>query len=514
MIVVEGFAEANARPIRVVGQKLGVSWDKTIAHTGNFFILDVSVLDGPDVLGFSGDRPFNPAHAYEMSDTTSFVESASLSRSVQFPYGIQSATADFDIINHDKMFSGAPFIYAARPVRFWCGIAPLGNQTPTLVPLFEGFTDGSPDYSGTDEQSFSLTAFDLLSTLCNQTLPNMLLSTEVRTDELIRQILVDELGVEEYLLDLERGQIVIPFAWFEAGKSVGEALKEIVQAENGILFVNENGIITYRVTGLNELTAPAVATFDAANIISVQQSGASDIVNECHIEAEIREVQTRQVVYIADNDNGFSSDAETDTMRLQANATTDIWIDLEDPATSVDLPLIRTARSDVASYLIAVNLGGLPRTTGLSVDGYLFGNRYLLRVKNSNSFALSILQLRLWGTPAKVVQTVNYTASVAESVAAFGRSALSITDNKLWGSAANIKDYAAKILQANAEFGSRLELDVRSDIRLQIGDVVEVRLQDWEQSKRFAVAGVKIKMSQSNCAIKQTLSLVATAEEE
>lgn len=514
MLTINGYGTANQRKIRLVGQKLAVSWDKAIAYTGEFFTLNESSLNGSDVLGFSDERPFNPAHAYEMTDMTAYTKSASINRSVTFPYGIQSATGDFTIANHDKTFSGEPYIYAGRPVRWWCGIAPIAGNAPALAPMFEGFTDGSPSYTGTDEQAFSITAFDLLAKICNQTLPNMLMSTETTTDELIRQILVDGLGVEEYLLDLEQGQITIPFAWYEAGKSVGEALKEIVQAENGILYVNENGIITYRVTGLNELTTASVASFTPANIISAKQSGASDIVNSCHIKAEIREVQTRQIVYIADNENGYSGDADADTMRLASNSTTNLWIDLDDPATGVDLPFIRTARSDVASYLIAVNLSGTASTGGLSVTGQLFGNRYLLKVRNSNNYAMSILQLRLWGTPAKVVQTIDYTASVQDSIEAFGRKAIEITTNNLWGTAENVKDYAAKILQANAEFGSKLTLGVRSDIRLQIGDVVTVKLPDWASAKRFAVAGVSIKMaSNTNCAIKQTLNLVATAEE-
>lgn len=515
MLTSAEIATANTLPIRKVGQKLAVGWNKTIAYTEGWFTLDESVLDGPDLLGWNADKPFNPAMAYELTDISAYTKHANLERGVQFPYAVQSATADFELINDQRSFSGSPYLYPARPLRWWVGIAG-SDQTMNLLPLFDGFTNGVARYSGTNEQSMSLTAMDLLALICDRTLPNMYMATEVRTDEIIRSILVDELGVGEYLLNLEQGDVVIPFVWWEAGKSVANALKSVVQAENGRLWVDEQGYICFSKTGLNELTTASVASFDSSNIISATTGSADRIVNECHITAGIREVQPRQMVYSEENENGYQQDADEDTYRIAASTSTTFWIQLEDPCTSIDTPLIRTARSDVASYFVATNLSGTAVASGLSIEEFLvFGNRVMLTIANANAYAMSLREIKLWGTPARVVQEVDYTAQDDDSINSYGRKLLEITDNELWGTAENVRSYARTIVQTSAAYEQSLTLEVRSNILLQVGDVVEVQLPDWNAAQRFAVETIKLGIdSPKNCAIKQTLGLVATAEEE
>lgn len=390
------------------------------------------------------------------------------------------------------------------------------STTPTLMPLFEGFTSGTT-YTGKYEEQADITAMDLLATICDQDLPNMFMATDLRTDQIIRSILVDELGVEDYLLDLDEGDVVIPFVWYEAGKDVGNALKDVVQAENGRLWVDENGIIRFAKQGLNELTTPAVATFDSSNIITAKTAGADRIVNECHIECDIREVQPRQLIYAEENESGYQQTADNDSYRIAKNTTSTFWVQLEDPATAVDTPLIRTARSDVASYFVAVKVSdGVATSSGLAIDEFTtFGDRVMLKIANTNNFALSIREIKLWGTPARVVQTVDFRAKDKESIENYGRKLLEITENPLWGSAENVRDYARKMVQLGASYDQALTLEVRSNLLLQVGDVVEVILPGWSEAKRFAVESISLGIdSPTNCAIKQTLSLVATADEE
>lgn len=396
-------------------------------------------------------------------------------------------------------------------------ITTTSDGTMTLTPLFEGFTTDIPSYAGRDEREMSLNAMDSLYEICNQDLPNMFMATNLRTDEIIRQILVDELGVGDYLLDFEEGDVTVPFVWFEAGKDVGNALKDVVQVENGRLWVDETGKIRFSKQGLNELTTPAVEHFDSSNIISITTLSADRLINECRVECGIREVQSRQMVYSEENESGYSQTADNDPYRIAGGATSTFWIQLEDPCTSVDTPLIRTARSDVASYFVAVRVSdGTAQASGLSVDEFTtFGDRILLKVANSNNYALSIREIKLWGTPARVVQTVDYTAKDNDSIKAYGRRPLEIDGNELWGSAENIRDYARKIVQRGADFEQNLEAEVRSNLLLQVGDVVTVKLDDWEDARRFAIESVMVTIdSPENCAIKQTLKLVATADEE
>lgn len=396
-------------------------------------------------------------------------------------------------------------------------ITTTSDGTMTLMPLFEGFTTDTPNYAGRDEREMSLNAMDSLYEICNQDLPNMFMATNLRTDEVIRQILVDELGIGDYLLDFEEGDVVIPFVWFEAGKDVGNALKDVVQVENGRLWVDETGKIRFSKHGLNELTTPAVEHFDSSNIISVTTLLADRLINECRIECGIREVQSRQMVYSEENESGYSQTADNDPYRIASSATSTFWVQLEDPCASVDTPLIRTARSDVASYFVAVRVSdGVAQASGLSISDFVaFGDRVMLKITNSNNYALSIREIKFWGMPARVVQTVNYTAKDNDSIKAYGRRALEIDSNELWGSAENIRDYARKVVQMGADFSQNLEMEVRSNLLLQVGDVVTVRLDDWTEGRRFAIESVTITIdSPENCAIKQTLKLVATAEEE
>ena len=87
----EQVAESTIRPI---AQKTLISFTKARNENLNWFILDQSQLDGIDILATDPDDVIQAWDAYEWSDFSKDLIRVDWSRSVEFPYNVQSATCD------------------------------------------------------------------------------------------------------------------------------------------------------------------------------------------------------------------------------------------------------------------------------------------------------------------------------------------------------------------------------------------------------------------------------------
>lgn len=453
------------------------------------------------------NAPLQPRPDY--MDVKNRTISISTSRSVEFPHTVQSATCDLELDNHDKKFSYSnhselgPYILPNRPMAIELGFKEVGT-----VPHFYGNTI-MPKYQGEFEEVATFTANDDLSKLGENHLPNMIMLRDVRTDEAIEAILVD-LGVPSDKYELEEGANRIPFVYFDADKSVGNALKELVQAENGALWQDEKGIIRFAARNTNAFSQDPVMVFDKTNTIAVEPSHVDNIVNSVSITADIRKVESRQQIFTADNANGYQSEAAEDNYRVAANGSISIWLSLDDPTWTCSNPVLNGPAN--SSTFTAVDLSGNEVSSNVSATGTLFATSYKIDFINTNSFPVSINQITLWGEPAKLIggQAVEYFATDDDSVSKFGTYQLDITGNHCFGSVENMKRYALDILNKYADYNAVVKLRAKCDPALQLGDVVQLALPNY--TGRYTIRGIETQLTADGLSTTLTLNLLVSGE--
>lgn len=480
--VSEQFHDLASGGIRPIDWELGISWTKQRNPETSWFVLDQSQLNGPDLLADSNNNPIQIWDSYEYQLMRDRVIEMNLERSIEFPYNVQCAVLDVKLNNYDGLFSFnnpqspiSQYILPSRPIRGY-----LGFQTAGLTPVFVGLTNGVPSYSGTHNTVAELTAMDFLSSIGDMSLRNMVMMRDARTDEVI-EVILKQFGIESHMYKFEKGLNMIPFVYFESGKNAGNALRELIQAENGAMWIDEQGIIRFAPRTF-VLGKESVMAFDPTNIISITPSQTSGLVNRVYIEADIRKVMDFQQVFSIDNKNGYSGTADDDQYRVKANSELTVWLSFDDPIWQATVNPELNGDVNNSSFT-AVDLDGVSVASKVEATGTLFADTMKLTFSNSNNFPISVDFLQIWGEPAKIVgtsPTIKYTAEDEASIEQFGLFELNVTDNTCFGNEQNIDAFATDVLSSYASYSPILEMQVKGDPSLQLNDIVTIEGTEYD----------------------------------
>lgn len=504
--VPDRFHELATSSVRPLDWNVAISFTKLLNEDVSWFTLDQSTLDGGDLIAADVENPIQLWDAYDYLFLKDRLISMNFSRSVEFPYNVQSCIADFELNNYDRLLSYdeagevspiGEYILPKRPCRLY-----LGFKGGGLVPVFVGLTQGLPSYRGNLDEVAIFTAMDFLSEIGEMNLNSMVMMENVRTDEVIAVIL-EQFGLDPSMYNLDPGLNTIPFVYFSSGKNAGNALRELVQAENGALWLDEQGIIRFQ-PRTSVIGKEPVMLFDETSIIKATPSRTNGIINTVKITSEVRAVQQFQPIFTADNSNGYSGEASDDSYRLPANSTKDIWFSMDDPIWSCETAPILNGSTDDSNFT-AVDLSGNPVSSRITATQELFADSIKITFANTNNFAVSVNYIQLWGEPAKQVSgsPIEYEAKDDVSVEKYGVQMLEITDNTCFGNYKNIDSYAMDILSKYAEYSPTLKLQVKGDPALQLQDIVSVDFRDYDGD--YQIIGMEVSLDDSE--LKTTLTL-------
>lgn len=502
---IDSFNQLASGPVRPLDWRVAISFTKARNSEISWFTLNQSMLGGPDLLAEDTDSPIQDWDAYDYQDVTERLIDMNISRSIEFPYNVQSAIADWSLDNHDGYLSieGAggssplsEYIIPKRPTRLY-----LGFKTAGVLPQFVGLTQGVPSYDGLRNERVSFTAMDFLSEIGDMKLTNMVMMRDVRTDEVLAEIF-RQVGLRDSMFSLAEGSNVIPFVYFESGKSAGNALRELIQAENGALWLDEKGIIRFQPRA-KDMGTPPVLILNEDNIVDIHPSRTDNIINSITITAEIRRIAALQPVFTTDNSYGYQSAAADDHYRVPANGTAEFWLNFDDPVWTVNNLVLDGPQTN--SNFTAVNLNGEEVTDNITVEGTLFATSYKLTVVNANAHPISLYSIQLWGQPAKMMgdQPIEYQAQDEDSVRKYGTMEMQVTDNKCFGSVENARQYAEDVLREYSEYSNVLELEVKGTPALQLQDYVTVNYPGYRG--HYIVKGITHKLSDAKLETSLTL---------
>lgn len=445
-------AEGGLRPLN---WQLRISFDKTFDDDIDFFTISsdaspMSLLDGIDVLAPSDNNVVQEWDKYDYADYTDRVMQMEWSREEDIPFSVSQAMADVTLNNYDSYFTRGsspldPNVLPRRPIRLLSGFKDVA------IPQFVGLTETVPQVDKA-ARTASVHCIDFLSFLFDKPLDQTVMLQNVRTDEAL-DYLFQLFGLlpSQYVLD--EGFNQIKFVYWEKGKKLGEAIKDLMQAEMGSLYMDELGIIRFR----NRIkpTTASVMSFDSSNIIDYQLSDETKIINVVEINANVREVQSMQPVYTL-----------SEPIQLLAGQTKDEFFNLDDPITSLgDITLLANSQIDGEGTDLSANV---------SVDDVdAFATAVKITFTNSGANAY-ITDLEIQGTPAKAVGDPLYVRfEDTTSVDDFEEQILTI-DNDFIQSQDAANSLGLTILNYYKDYANTIELDVKGNPALQLGDNVDV----------------------------------------
>lgn len=476
--VSDAFSVEEQDSVRSISHSVQVSWKKDLLPTITLFTIGVSTIGGNDII--AGDTGVVPNWSkYVFEDESDNILYAAWSRELNEPIGgATKALAEFKVDNTSGRYTpryagGDSAIFTAvslprRPVNIQAGFNYGGVDHN--IPQFIGVTDKTPVID-TRSKTATFKAVDFIDYLQNQYVDNASMFTSQRSDQVLEQLLIDS-GFSTSQYDLDYGINIIPFGEFEVGQKFGDIIQKIVQAENGILWQDEEGIIRFQ----NRQAWDNYPYFNVQRIITTSQvieartPNADHIVNVVEVKAKPRAKQQNQLLW------KLSSPIE-----IQAGSDYELFVNYEDPILEVNTQpnLIANTESDAS---------GTDASSSVSIKSFSqFARASKIVLRNNYSSTVFITDMSIYGRPAKVSKDIYLRAQDDSSVTAYEERPF-VIENEYIGDESWANSYAQMILNDYSEPESLQELVIRAIPELQLGDLIS-----W-QGRYWRVFGINTKL--------------------
>lgn len=458
------FRQRAAGHVRPLAWGVRASFDKAFDVSTTFFTLDTSVLDGPDLLAPADESVIQIWDQYEYLDYTDRALGIEVTREEVEPYSVAQAFADVTLNNYDNYFtpfSGSPiqnYILPRRPFRALLG---FGSEA---LPQIVGLSEGMPEVDkGSRTASFHI--IDFMSYLLDQDISETIMLEDVRTHEVL-DYLFQFMGLTTDQYTLDDSLNTIKFFYVEKGSKFKDIVNKVMEAEIGRLYMDESGVIHFRNRYNYSLTP--VMTFDNANVIDYSVADESTIINSVKITSNVREVQPVQSVWTS----------ATPTA-VNVGQSVVVWAEFEDPITTAVTPTYSAAETTTSYFTSNLNEDGTGTYTSISVVMETFSKSAKLTFTNSGASNAFVTAIDLYGTPAKVVETIKIEEIDQDSIDKFDEQLHEI-DNEYIQDESNAQSRALMLIHDYAEYGAGLEIEVKGNPALQLGDPVTLDLDGYQ----------------------------------
>jgi hypothetical protein len=453
-------ASGNVRPL---SWQYRMSWDKSFDDDVTFFTLDTSLLNGTDVLAPSDDNPIQEWDKYKYQSYSDRIISMEWSRQEEVPYSVNLAIADITLNNYDNYFTygaGSPLepnILPGRPMRILAG---FGNEN---IPQFVGLTQKTPIVEYQNGRA-TLHAMDFLSYIMGKSIDKTTMFENITTTDLLTELFtIVGLTPSQYVLDTSTN--VIAFTYFDKGTTFGDAIKPIMQAEMGSLYMDEVGVIRFenrtRGSGLSMIS------FNKDNIVNFKVSNEDTIINTVEVKSAIREVQPTELIFDL-----------SEAIEISGNSSKVIFFDLQDPVTTIQ-PIENFTANSLADG------SGTDRKSSITVtDTDLFTTAIRVELTNSNSSKVYVTDLLIYGTPAKVTKNIFIRESNQDSIDKFEEHIMTI-DNNFVQTEDIARSLALTIINYYKDYTNTIELEVKGNHALQINDLISVAVDNINADYRI-----------------------------
>lgn len=452
-------AKGHVRPL---SWQVRASFDKAFDPDVEFFTLDESLLDGVDVLAPTGNDIIPEWAKYDYADYSDRVISVEITQEQTEPYSVVQSFADVTLNNYDGFFtpnSGSPiedYILPKRPFKLFLG---FGNET---LPQFFGLSTKTPEINKQDRTAkFHL--IDFLTFVFDREIGDTELQQDVSTGEAL-EYLFDEVGLlpGQYIID-ETSFNRIPFFYVEKGQKLGDVVKELMEAEQGRLFLDEFGII--RFLNRQNYNTSSVYSFSNKRIIDYDVSDEDEVINFARIEVDLLEEF---------EDTSLWSSGET--VYIKTGETVDVWAELEDMQTDVVSPTYSETEVETSYFSASLDAYGENPYSDISLSSIdVFAKAVKMSFENTGSNNAYLNKVELWGDAVRSTEPIIVEDFDQTSIDAFDERRYELK-TKYIQKESNAITKASIIVDDYKDYGSILEVDVKGSPALQIGDVVTLNI--------------------------------------
>jgi len=473
--VTDTFYANTISKLRKLNWKLYISWNKSFNESVSFFTIGSSTIGGIDIIKGVGDV-VQEWDKYAYTDYSNRVLQFEWTRE-QDPYigGAIMSIADIVLDNHDDMLTPnqpgsvvSANILPWRPVRIYAGFK------DEVVPVFVGLIENMPDVD-TKSKTVTIHCIDFMQSLFNFPLDTAVILQNNRTDQIISTLL-QLAGLGPTQMSLDTGQTIIPFFFADKGTKLGDCLRDVVSADLGRLYMDENGIIRF-INRTNWLSNTSTSwVFNRSNTIERRTTTDDNIINVVEVHSSARQVLDNQKYWQL-----------SDTVTVPAGSSVDVWADFSDPVVTVDAP----------SYIdsATTSLYETSSLDTLSVVTHQYAISYLMTFTNSNAYPVDITNIELWATPVPATKLIYAREQDSDSITKYHQRPQDITNDYIQD-ITTAQSLALMLIQDNKDFNPVRELDIIGVPQLQVGDTI--RVTDEKVSDLYSVTKIVSKMIPTN----------------
>lgn len=461
------FTAAEKAPFRQISQSLLVAWHLQTVLGARTFTIGVSLIGSSDFIGINPGAVGSPGN-YKYFDESAYLMHLEWDRGLRLPQGglsmgLGAATLDNTSKRFLPRYIGgnselSTAIVPRRPVIINAG---FNVGTDLRFPQFAGLVSGQPQVD-LRARTVSLKFADYISYFQNKYLDKVTMFTAQFTDQVIESLLV-KLGMSTAQYNLDQGINLIPFGIFDVGTKFSDAIGQLVEAENGQFYQDEQGIFRFenRQKWTQSPYTNVQKIITTAMVINSQVTNTDHIVNSVEIKSSVRTKQPDQLVF-----------SLSQPQAIGRNTDVTIFVQFNDPILALDTP---------ASWAVNTQIDG----SGSDISGSVtlksidvFAQTAKLIFTNSSANDGFITSLVLYGRPAQVTTQIDYQAKDGSSVTAFQEQTLSINNNFVQ-SQSWAQTYAQMILNDFANPSNIQRLTVRAMPDLQLGDLISWQGKYW-----------------------------------
>lgn len=471
----DSISTATVRPVRA---RCLISWNRVVSVDA-YLTVGTSIVGGTDIVQGTGKTGINETDLYEYVDETERIIRLEYERHLIEPLGGMSiAMADIVLDNTDLRFTPnynstiGTALRPNRPLKIFMGFQVLG-QTKT-VSIIEGLT--LQPQEDKLRRRVTISAFDFMKGL-NEKPQETTIYTDQRSDEIIADILARAgIGSSNYALD--QGLNTIGFAWFEKGQTAGDRIRQICEAEEGIFYQDENGILRFE-TRDKYANVPyniPIWTIEPDDIIEWEQKESSKVINRMLVKGSPRSVKGETEIWR----DGVEEEIEG------SGGTLTVWAEFEDPVSSLTTP---SANTDYTAFT-ATEGGGSDITADININLTSFTKTAKLIITNNNASKAYVNLLKIRGTPATVDYEVKEVYQDDDSVDNYNENQVKI-DNPFIDNRKFAANMAANIVKRHKDPTSVLRLKIRGIPQLQLRDQIKVKDQDLGTYTNYRLVGIQ-----------------------
>lgn len=474
--VSNAFTAESKDTIRSIAQNLLISWKKESTLGNRTFTIGVSEIGGEDIIGINPGAIGSPGN-YRYFDESAYTLSLAWERGLSMPAGgLSIALAEANLENTSHRFTprymgGSSELFTSilsrRPVIINAGFNIDGVDI--TVPQFAGILNKSPRINKRNS-TISLEASDYIDFFNNRFVDNTEMYTSQTTDALIERLLIDQ-GLSTAQYELDTGINVIPFAILEKGQKLSPVIHQLVEAEQGYFYQDEEGIFRFenRQHWDNSPHNAVQAIVFTGQVINAEAPNDDHVINVVEVQSKEYRKQPEQIIFRL---NPFNS------VELAASGTTELFVEFEDPALSLTTP----TSSGTNSYFLVNTLqdgSGTDISSSVTITRIdRFTTSAKIIFNNANTAVGYLTNLVISGRTAKPVADIYTRAEDSSSVTAYEERKL-VIDNQFIQSQVWAESLAQMIVEDLGEAENLQVITIRAMPQLQLGDLISWQGRYW-----------------------------------